>query len=99
MAGPAPGPAAVPAPVEPTVKRHYLVDTYFENLTPTTAKTITTAVHFNLTRNLVGKECATQGPGACGGIPARVTMWTYHMTWVKNAAGWQVIYNGLHMDN
>jgi len=99
VAGPAPVVPAVPAPVESTIKRHYLVETYFEDLTATTAKTITTAVHFNLTRNLVGQGCAAQGPGACGGIPARITMWVYHMTWAKTAAGWQVTYNGLHMDN
>ena len=99
VAGPAPVPAVVPAAIDPTVKRHYLVDTYFEDLTANTARTITTAVHFNLTRNLVGKDCGAQGPGACGGLPARIIMWTYHMNWVKNAAGWQVSYNGLHMDN
>ena len=99
VAGPTPIVPAVPAPVASTIKRHYMVETYFEDLTATTARTITTAVHFNLTRNLVGKDCANQGPGACGGIPARITMWTYHMTWAKTPAGWQVTYNGLHMDN
>ena len=99
VAGPAPKPTAGPVAVESVVKRHYLVDTYFEDLTPTTAKTITTSVHFDLTPNLVGKDCATRGAGACGGLPARVIMWTYHMSWVKNAAGWQIIYNALHMDN
>jgi len=93
------GPQVVPHTGETTISRHYLVETYFESVTPTTAKTITTSVHFRLTPNLVGKDCKTGLSGNCGGVPERIIMWIYHMDWVKNASGWQVSYNGLHMDN
>lgn len=95
------GPQVTPAPPGPStsISRHFLVETYFEDMTATTAKTVTTAVHFDLSPNTIGKECKLAGAGACGGVPSRVIMWIYHMTWVKNAAGWQVTYNGLRMDN
>ena len=94
------GPRPTGTPPPPTnVSRHYLVDTYFDEITPTTARTRTTSVHFNLTKNLVGKDCLQRGAGACGGQVNKVTMWTYHMRWVKNADGWQIGYNALHMDH
>lgn len=95
------GPQVTPAPPGPSssVGRHYLVETYFEDITTTTAKTVTTAVHFDLSPNAIGKECKLAGAGACGGVPSRVIMWIYHMNWVKNAVGWQISYNGLRMDD
>lgn len=95
------GPQVTPAPPGPSasVSRHYLVETYFEDMTATTAKTVTTAVHFDLSPNTIGKDCKLAGAGACGGVPSRVIMWIYHMNWIKNASGWQIIYNGLRMDN
>ena len=84
------GPPLVAPPAEPTVARHYMVETYFEELTSGTARTITTAVHFRLTR---------ASDGIDGGLPTKITMVTYHMTWRKAAEGWLVTYNGLHADN
>lgn len=99
VAGKPRDPAAPRSDPGPTVGRHYITGTYFEELTATTAKTISTAVHFDVTRNLVGKDCKKAGEGACGGLVRKATMWVYHMNWVKTPDGWQISYNGLRTDN
>lgn len=98
VAGPPRDPAAPPV-VAPSVSRHYLVETYFEDLTATTAKTITTAVHFEVERSQPGKKCTLFGKDACPVKAQRTTMWTYQMKWVKTSEGWQMAYNGLYFDN
>ena len=92
--------ATPPAEVNsPNAGRHYLIGTVFDEMTPTTAKTRSTAYYINATRNMVGADCKTAGPGACGGQVNRALMFVYHMDWVKNAQGWQIQHSVLRSDN
>jgi hypothetical protein len=79
--------------------RHYLINTVFDSVTPTTAETRTPAVYFDATRNLVGSKCHPAHEGDCGGTPVRIVLWVYHMSWRKTPQGWQIARNVLRDDN
>jgi hypothetical protein len=91
-------PRQMPPVDRPSAGRHYLVQTYFDEVTPTTAKTRSTALYFDVTRNLVGPDCKAAGPDACGGKVVSSALWVYHMTWKKTADGWQIVENLLYDD-
>ena len=102
---PAPAAAtAVPVPPAPptspatTAGRHFLVSTYFDEITPTEARTRTTAIHFDMTKNMIGPECRKSGEDACGGRVVKGSMWVYHTIWIKTAEGWQMSANRLRND-
>ncbi len=79
--------------------RHYLLNTVFDSVTPTTAATRTTAVYFDATKNLVGAKCRPKTEGDCGGTPVRTVMWVYEMQWRRAPDGWQISKNILRDDN
>jgi hypothetical protein len=79
--------------------RHYLINTVFDAVTPTTAETRTTAVYFDATRNPVGPKCHVVTDGECGGTPVKTIMWVYQMQWRKTSDGWQIARNTLRDDN
>ncbi|WP_439486876.1 hypothetical protein [Blastomonas fulva] len=79
--------------------RHYLIDTVFDEVTPTRVRTRTPAVYFDATKNLHGAKCRTMGPDACGQKPVKTVMWVYEQTWVKTPDGWQIKRNILRDDN
>ena len=92
--------AAIPQPrsSNAVAGRHYIVQTSFDKVTPNTAETRSIALHFEMSRNVVGPRCVPQTQ-QCGGRVIQGNMWTYHMTWRKTADGWQVAYNALYVDN
>jgi hypothetical protein len=79
--------------------RHYVVETLFDEVTPTTAKTRTTAVYHDATRNTGGVDCKKVDEKTCGGVPVRTVLWVYHMDWRKTPEGWQIFRNTLRDDN
>ena len=79
--------------------RHYLVNTVFDTVTPTTADTRTTGVYFDATRNTIGGNCHAKVEGECGGTPIKIKMWVYQMHWRKTTQGWQISRNVLRDDN
>jgi hypothetical protein len=92
--------ATAPAlPNQPTAGRHFVVATYFDDITPSTAHTRTTALYVNVTRNMVGADCQKAGLDACGGRVVRSVLLVYHDTWVKGDAGWQKSHSVLRLDN
>jgi hypothetical protein len=78
--------------------RHYIVETTFDDISATAARTRTTAVYFDATK-LTSGPCKQIVEGACGGKPVRTVMWVYHMTWRKTPDGWQIARNILRGDN
>lgn len=78
--------------------RHYLVGTLFDQVSATEVRTRTSALHLDVTKNILGADCKKAGEDACGGRVVSATMWMYHMVWVKTAEGWQIKYNGLRRD-
>lgn len=93
-------PPEVPPELAATVGgRHYLIDTVFDEVTPTRVRTRTPAVYFDATKNVNGPKCRTMGEGACGQKPLKTVMWVYEMTWVKTPDGWQIARNILRDDN
>ncbi len=96
--------ASTPPEVDPEFARtiggrHYLVETVFDEVTPTVVRTRTPAVYFDATKNLVGAACPKNGDDACRQKPVKTVMWVYHMTWSKTPQGWQISKNVLRDDN
>ncbi len=92
--------AASRDPFDPTLAtRHFLIATYFDEVSATTVKTRTPALHLRVTKNMIGADCEKAGDDACGGRVVKATTWVYHMTWTKTADGWQISRNVLRHDN
>jgi hypothetical protein len=89
----------IPKSMGPIANRHYLIATYFDELTPTTAKTRTTMMWMQVTRNLLGADCAKGGPDACGGRVVSAMTTVYHNDWVKTADGWRMSRNVIRRDD
>lgn len=83
----------------PIANRHYMVSTYFDEVTPTTAKTRTTTIWLFVTRDLLGADCAKGGPDACGGRVVSAMTTVYHNDWVKTAEGWRMSRNVIRRDD
>jgi hypothetical protein len=68
--------------------RHFNVATYFDEISPTTAKVRTITTMLTVTqRQPTG--CVNLGDPACGGQPIRVTSFTYHDTFTKTDGVWK----------
>lgn len=77
--------------------RHFNVATYFDELTPTTAKVRT------VTTMLTGTQrkptgCEKLGDEACGGRTIRATGFVYHDTFAKTADGWKKKHSVIRSD-
>ncbi len=85
---------------DPTVKdRHFNVGTYFDEVTPTTAKTRTVAMSLRINRNMLGPDCKKLGgEGACSGHLIRATTFTYFDEWQKTPEGWLLTNSALRSD-
>jgi hypothetical protein len=86
-------------PASPIAGRHFLVSVYFDEVTPTTAKSRTTSVHFDITKNMLGADCKKAGEGACGGRVVDAMTVVYHSSWVKTKDGWQMANNVIRRDD
>jgi hypothetical protein len=89
------------APADPsnaTAGRHFLVSTYFDEVTPATAKTRTTAVQFVITKSVKGADCQKPGAEGCGGQIVRSMTFVYHDTWAKTPKGWMKTHSILRGD-
>ncbi len=82
----------------PISDRHFNVATYFDELTPTAAKTRTVALVLKITRNMLGADCKKAGEDACGGRVVFASTFVYHDTWAKTAEGWQKTQSDLRSD-
>ncbi len=71
--------------------RHMLLSTYFDELTPTTAKTRTSAMYLIVTKKMQGAPCSKAVPDACGGRVVYSSMWIYHHVWNKTPDGWRIV--------
>jgi hypothetical protein len=98
IAGKPPAADAPPPPVSTVAGRHLLVGTYFDEVTPTTAKTRTITLHLDITKNMLGADCKKAGDDACGGRVIKAASWVYHISWIKTAAGWQISNTQLRLD-
>jgi hypothetical protein len=83
---------------DPIAHRHFVLTSYFDELTPTTAKTRTTSFVLKVTRNMLGADCKKAGEEACGGRLTSAQTFTYHNSWTKTAAGWQMSHIVLRGD-
>jgi hypothetical protein len=91
--------ASTPKPVDrPAAGRHFMVSTYFDAVTPTTAKTRTTTLYIEAIKD-TGPGCETQGPDACGGRVTHAVTLVYHDSWKKTPDGWKKIKSTLYRDN
>jgi hypothetical protein len=91
--------ATTPAPVErPSAGRHFMVATYFDEVTLTRAKTRTTTLYIEAIKN-TGPGCETRGPDACGGRVTHAVTLVYHDTWNKMAGEWKKTASTLYRDN
>ena len=79
--------------------RHYIVGTYFDDISATIAHTRATALYFDVTRNLMGADCNKAAQDACGGRVVKGVMWIYEMTWTKTPEGWKISKNTLRDDS
>ena len=86
------------APFPPEISnRHFNVATYFDELTPTTAKVRTITTVLTVTRRQA-TGCVNLGDDGCGGKAIRVTSFTYHDTFTKTADGWKKSHSVIHSD-
>ena len=91
--------ASTPALVDrPSAGRHFMVATYFDEVTASTAKTRTTTLYIEAIKN-TGPGCETRGPDACGGRVTHAVTLVYHDTWKKTASGWKKTQSALYRDN
>lgn len=67
-----------------SVVKHYMIDTVFDEITATGARTRTAALLLTSTVNTSGRAC-TQ----CGSVPTKMILVVYHDTWKKTDLGWQ----------
>ncbi|MCB2106276.1 MAG: nuclear transport factor 2 family protein [Rhodobacteraceae bacterium] len=86
-----------PALPEGVFGRHFNVATYFDELTPSTAKvrTVTTMVTGTQSKPT---GCEKLGDEGCGGRAIRVTGFVYHDTFTKTPEGWKKSYSIIHSD-
>lgn len=89
--------AAQPTPSPDIAVRHFNVATYFDEVTPTTAKVRTIATMLSVTKRKP-EGCAKVGDEACGGRAVRVTAFTYHDTFAKTPDGWKKSYSIIRSD-
>jgi hypothetical protein len=83
----------------PVAVKHFLVSTYFDEITPTTAKTRTTAMRVHVTKNLLGADCQKAGEDACGGRVTHLVLFIYHDSWTKTPDGWEKTQSRLRGDD
>jgi hypothetical protein len=77
--------------------RHFNVATYFDELTPTTAKVRTVTTMLTGTQRMP-TGCMKLGDEACGGRTIRATGFVYHDTFTKTADGWKKSYSVIRSD-
>ena len=70
-------------------KRHLLINTTFDELTPTVAKTRTSALYVRIAKPEPGCKKTTQY--SCGGQLAYASTWVYHDVWQKTVDGWHKV--------
>lgn len=71
----------------PVAIRHNFVSTYFDEVTPTTAKTRSLILFVALTKDGVAPKCLTGG--SCESPLKGAGSYIYHDEWRKTADGWQ----------
>ncbi|MDX2224555.1 MAG: nuclear transport factor 2 family protein [Rhodospirillaceae bacterium] len=77
--------------------RHFNVATYFDELTPTTAKVRTVTTMVTGTRSQP-TGCEKLGDEACGGRAIRVTGFVYHDTFTRTPDGWKKSFSVIRSD-
>ena len=89
----------LPKTASPLANRHYLIATYFDAVGPTSAKTRTTMMWMQVTKNMLGADCAKGGADACGGRVVSAMTTVYHNDWVKTSEGWRMSRNVIRRDD
>lgn len=77
--------------------RHFNVATYFDEVTPTTARVRTITSMLTVTKRGTG-TCAAPGDEACGGRAVRVTSFTYHDVFTRTKDGWKKSHSVIRSD-
>jgi hypothetical protein len=85
------GPPGSPA----VAGRHFMVNTVFDEVTPTSAKTRTSALIQVSQRD---QECAKKEGALNGGKPILSAIIVYHDTWVVDGGEWKKKLSILHRD-
>ena len=81
--------ASAPKPDGNTTVRHFMVSTYFDEVSRMTAKTRTVSMAVRVTATVAGKICVSAEDSSCGGRVTQTEMLVYHDTWAKTSSGWQ----------
>ncbi len=68
-------------------EQHYTVGVYFDELTPTHAKTRSQQIFITVSKNTPDPDCNN----TCGGLVKHIQMNDYFDTWEKTAQGWQKV--------
>ncbi len=68
-------------------EQHYTVGIYFDELTPTTAKTRSQQIFITVSKNTPDDGC----DNTCGGQVKHIQMNDYFDTWAKTPQGWQKV--------
>ena len=82
----------------PVGGRHFLLSSYFDEVTPSSAKVRTSSLYLEVTKN-PGPGCEKLGPDGCGGKVTHAVTFVYHDIWTKTPQGWFKTQTSLRRDN